>query len=208
MKFSMALPRTPRSEDGFALIEVIVSAAVLALVALAVLSGVDAAAGSSAREKARAVAANLAEQDQERLRSLSVDTLKAVPQVPAISVDGAVYKIKSEAVWITDDKGGTPACGNSTNRSEYLHITTTVTSTIVGSSRVPPVKIDSLYSPNVGYSQTHGTLGVKVLNRNDAPVVGLAVTVDNGLGTQNTDQNGCVWWRSVPVKSYTATIDR
>ena len=34
--------RTPRSEAGFALIEVIVSAAVLAIVALAVLSGIDA----------------------------------------------------------------------------------------------------------------------------------------------------------------------
>ena len=43
----------------------------LAIVALAVLSGIDAANGASAREKARAVAANLAEQDQERLRAMT-----------------------------------------------------------------------------------------------------------------------------------------
>src|SRR4051794_35287774 len=136
MKFSMALPRTPRSEDGFALIEVIVSAAVLALVALAVLSGIDASAGSSAREKARAVASSLAEQDQERMRSMNVDQLLAIPAinkgVQTIPIDGVAYTVTSNAEWITDDQGGTPACGNSSNRSEYMHITTTVTSTIVG----------------------------------------------------------------------------
>ena len=108
MKFTM---RTPRSEAGFALIEVIVSAAVLAIVALAVLSGIDAANGASAREKARAVAASLAEQDQERLRTMPVDMLKNPPQAPDATVDGVTYKIKSEAKWITDDVGGTPGCG-------------------------------------------------------------------------------------------------
>ena len=62
-----------RHQDGFALIEVIVSAAILAVVALAVLSGLDGASASSARERARAVSASLAEQDQERLRSYRFD---------------------------------------------------------------------------------------------------------------------------------------
>ena len=56
-------------QDGYALIEVIVSAAVLAIVALAVLSGIDGATASTARERARAIAGSLAEKDQERLRS-------------------------------------------------------------------------------------------------------------------------------------------
>jgi type II secretory pathway pseudopilin PulG len=55
-----------RSESGFAVIEVIVSAAVLAIVALAVLSGMDGASFSSAREKARAVAGSLAERKRKR----------------------------------------------------------------------------------------------------------------------------------------------
>ena len=126
--------RTPRSEAGFALIEVVVSAAVLAIVALAVLSGIDAANGASAREKARAVAASLAEQDQERLRTMPVDMLKSPPQAPAANVDGVTYTIKSEAKWITDDVGGSPACGVSSgeNQVEYLQIKTTVTSNVVG----------------------------------------------------------------------------
>src|SRR3954466_10655910 len=112
MKLSMAKSRSS-SESGFAMIEVIVSAMVLAIVALAVLSGIDGAQGSSAREKARAVAGSLAEADQERLRSLSVDGLIAVSGEPALTttVDGATYTTKSEAAWVNDDTGGTPSCG-------------------------------------------------------------------------------------------------
>ena len=76
MKNPMDDSRTLRSESGFALIEVIVAAAVLAIVALAVLSGIDAASSTSAREKARAVAASLAEQDQERLRAMTYEQIR------------------------------------------------------------------------------------------------------------------------------------
>src|SRR3954452_7183858 len=104
MKLTMG-PRTPRSsEAGFALIEVIVAAAVLAIVALAVLSGIDGANSASAREKARAVASNLAEQDQERLRAMPVDVLRNPPQSGDMTVDGIKYQVKSEARWITDEQ--------------------------------------------------------------------------------------------------------
>jgi type II secretory pathway pseudopilin PulG len=208
MNVPMALPRTSSSESGFAIIEVIVSAVVLAIVALAVLSGIDAANGSSSREKARAVAANLAEQDQERMRAMSVKTLTAVPQAIPMEVDGVTYTIKSEAVWVTDDTGGTPSCGNSTNNAEYFHITSTVTSAIVG-TRVPAVVIDSLVSPTVSYAQDHGTFGAKVVDRNDVgiPNIDVAAVGASVLPTKKTDQNGCVLWRSIPVGSYTASIN-
>ncbi|WP_028065443.1 type IV pilus modification PilV family protein [Solirubrobacter soli] len=191
------------------MIEVIVSAVVLAIVALAVLSGIDGAQGSSAREKARAVAGALAEQDQERMRSMSVETLRAVPQMAPQTIDGATYTIKSEAQWVTDDTGGTPACGNSSNNAEYFHITTTVTSAITG-TRIPPVKIDSLVSPSVAYSQSHGTIGAKIVDRNGNGLAGIAVsgTGPSALGTQVTDQNGCVLWRSVDVGAYTITLSQ
>jgi|tagenome__1003787_1003787.scaffolds.fasta_scaffold20975833_3 type II secretory pathway pseudopilin PulG len=208
MKLSMAKSRSS-SESGFAMIEVIVSAVVLAIVALAVLSGIDGAQGSSAREKARAVAGALAEQDQERMRSMSVETLAAVPPMPPQTIDGAVYTIKSEAAWVNDDTGGTPACGNSSNKAEYFHITSTVTSAIVG-TRIPPVRIDSLVSPSVAYAQAHGTLGAKIVDRNGNGLAGINVsgTGPDTLAMQTTDQNGCVLWRSVEVGSYKITLSQ
>ena len=112
------------------------------------------------------------------------------------------------ATLVNDDKGGTPACGNSSNNNEYFHITSTVTSNIVG-GRMPPVTIDSLVSPSVSYAQARGTLGVKIVDRNGAGLPGIAVSGSGptALTTQNTDQNGCVVWRSIAIGSYTVIVN-
>src|SRR5262245_6913619 len=123
----------PRNQDGFALIEVVVSAAVLAVLALAVLSGIDGATASTARERARAVAASLAEQDQERMRGFRFDELATVAQQPDQVIDGVTYSIKSEATWVVDNGNVSPTCGTSgAKQSEYLRIVSTVTSALVG----------------------------------------------------------------------------
>jgi type II secretory pathway pseudopilin PulG len=207
MRIAMATTRASSSQSGFAIIEVVVSAAVLAIVALAVLSGIDGATGSSGREKARAIASSLAEKDQERLRAMSVDSLKALAVATPYSypVDGVTYTVKSDAQWVTDDTGGTPSCGNSSNNAEYFHITSTVTSSTVG-SKIAPVKIDSLVSPSVAYSQGHGTLGAKIVDRAGKGLANIDVS-GTGLTTQKTDQNGCVMWRSVPVGNYTVSVN-
>jgi type II secretory pathway pseudopilin PulG len=200
------------SESGFALIEVIVSAAVLAIMAMAVLSGIDAASNSSAREKARAVAASLAEQDQERMRAMSVETLAGLNETRAVPVDGVSYTVKSEAKWVTDDQGGTPSCGNSSKNNEYLHISTTVTSKIVGKN-VKSIKVDSLVAPSVVWSSTHGILGVKVVDRNGVGVTG--VTVSPKLASpafapssSATDASGCAIFRQIPIGTYSIEISK
>jgi type II secretory pathway pseudopilin PulG len=208
-------PRTPRSsEAGFALVEVIVAAAVLAIVALAVLSGIDGATAASTREKARAVASDLAEQDQERLRAMPVDVLKDPPQMNKtgdVPIDGVMYKVKSEAKFITDDLGGEPACGASSSQVEYLHIVTTVTSAVVG-SRIPAVTVDSLVSPTTDYAEDHGALGVKIVDRSAKKgVQGITVTATSPTYSppaEVTDATGCVVFNSMPVGTYTVTVNQ
>jgi type II secretory pathway pseudopilin PulG len=212
MKAPMVLLRNARSDSGFALIEAVVSAAVLAVIALAVLSGIDAASGSSAREKARAVAASLAEADQERLRAMPVEMLSTLGTAAPVIVDGVSYTVDSRAEWVTDDTGGTPSCGNASNNNQYLHITSTGTSSVVG-VRITPVKIDSLVAPSVVYSSTHGTLGVKVVDRNAAGVQNVSVTVINSSPaytppTAFTDAAGCVLFRNAPIGTYTIKLNR
>ncbi len=207
----MASRSLARSESGFALIEAVVSAAVLAIVAMAVLSGIDTASSSSAREKARSVAANLAEQDQERLRSMSITSLAALGANPPVVVDGVKYTVTSKAVWVTDDSGGTPSCGNSSKNNDYMHITSTVTSSIVGQS-IKAVRIDSLVAPSVAYSSTHGTLGVKVVDRNGIGVPGIVVSPSMtspssyAPATLATDSQGCALFRTIPIGTYAISI--
>src|SRR3954471_21392220 len=134
------------NESGFAMIEVIVSAAVLAMLALAVLSGIDGASRATGREKARSTAATVAEQDQERMRSLQIGTLSNAYDVTRhVSVDGVNYDVRSTAKWV-DDGGGTAVSCSTGPQADYLQITSSVTSNTVG-TRIAPVTLTSLLSP-------------------------------------------------------------
>ena len=216
MKYPMDDSRTYRSESGFALIEVIVAAAVLAIVALAVLSGIDAASSTSAREKARAVAASLAEQDQERMRGMTYEQVNEKPNVKQqdpINVDGTTYKIESEVNLVTDDIGGTPECGDEGTQVTYVHITSTVTTPDTGTigTKIRPVKVDSLIPPTQKWAEGHGTLGVKVVDRSATKGVrNLSVSATSPGYTppnETTDQNGCAVFKDVPVGTYTITLN-
>jgi type II secretory pathway pseudopilin PulG len=207
-------------EAGFALIEVIVSAAVLAIIALSVLGGIDAATSSTGREKARSVAAVLAEKDQERLRSLQFDQLAAIQKTPPppqnVTVDGVQYTISSQAQWINDGTGvkvtctSDPLAGSQIGKNgDYLQISSIVTSAVVG-TRVPAVRVDSIAAPSVAYSSTHGSIGVKVSDANGQPVQSIAVTLTKPDGTtdaKQTNSDGCALWQGVDAGSYGASLN-
>lgn len=208
MRAVMDIRSRINAERGFALIEVIVSAAVLALVALAVLSGIDGATSAAGREKARSVAAALAEKDQERLRSMPVEQLAsyAAPASPIV-VDGATYNVDSKVEWVRDSTGGTISCANDNKQADYLHITSTVTSNIVG-SRTKPVRIDSIVAPNIEYSTTHGSLAVKVVNAAGQGVPGVGVSLAGASSPlpQSTNEQGCALFQMIAVGDYIVTL--
>lgn len=203
-----------RNQDGFALIEVIVSAAVLAIIALAVLAGIDGATASTARERARAVAASLAEQDQERMRALRFDELtklvgvdvKDASRNQSFSVDGVTYNVNSEVTFQADSGTTTSGCGTNPKQNDYLRVITTVTSAMVG-KRVPAVKLESLVAPPVS-----GALVVKVVDAKNQPVSGVAVTtVATKTGRSysgTTNDQGCVPFVGVDSGEHKVTISK
>ena len=94
----------------------------------------------------------------------------------------------------------------------YLHITTTVTSKIVGKT-IKPVKIDSLVPPTRRLEQqAHGTLGVKVVDRNGVGVTGVAVSPDVSPAfaptSSATDATGCAVFQDIPIGTYTIRLER
>jgi len=183
---------------------------VLAVVALAVLSGIDGANYSSARERARATAGALAEKDQERMRSIKFDKLADPGQPYTVNVDNVDYLVTPKAQWITDDANATPVCGDSGAQAEYLRISSTVTSNIIG-VRTAPVTIESMIAPSVTYAQGHGTLAVKVVAGKTARAAGLTVTaIPKTAGTQltaTTNSEGCALFRSIAKGDYTMRLN-
>ena len=113
------------------LIEVMVGALILAITTTAVLSGLDGAQKTGGRNKARSVAAALAEQDQERMRSLPVaDLLPLVttPYTRPVAVKGVNYTVTSSASYATDPGSASTGCSASAKTQTNLRILSSVTS--------------------------------------------------------------------------------
>jgi Tfp pilus assembly protein PilE len=97
------------AEHGVTLVETLISAAILVVVVIAVLASLDASAHTAAINRSRTVAASLAENDLERMRSLPAATLSTFTgEEVERTVGAAKYTVKSEAEWV-HDASGTPA---------------------------------------------------------------------------------------------------
>src|SRR4051794_2370949 len=207
-------PSRAGGDAGFALIEALMSAIVLAVVSLAVLAGIEGATSSTARERSRSVAAALAEQDQERMRAMSAEQLADWTDNPpanrTVTVKGVDFTVQSTTRWIIDKTGGTASCVNNSASVDYLQIQTKVTSSLVG-KRIAPVEMSSLVAPPV--SKAKGTLAVQVNNRDSVGISGLTVnatskTDGSTLVAEQTNALGCAIFINVPADSYTVTLNQ
>ena len=191
------------------MIEAIVASALLVVVALGVLKGLDTAQHSSGREKARAVAAALTEQDQERLRAFRAVDLAEYDETRTITVNNAPYEIVSKGDWIKDSTGGTSSCNNTGAEADYMRITTTTTSGLINSP-IPPITMSSLVAPPAGkFNVNQGTLGVQVNNRDGVGTEGIPVSIAGPASdTKDTNSAGCAIFPSIPIGSYTATVTK
>ena len=168
------------------------ASALLVVVALGVLKGLDSAQRSSGREKARSAAAALTEQDQERLRSFRAVDLANYDETRTVMVNNVKYTIVSQSDWVRDATGGTESCNSNTVQADYMKITSTTTSGLINTP-IPPIKMSSLVAPPVGaFGDNQGTLGVQVNDRNGIGVPGVSVTITGPTSISNpTNSAGC-----------------
>jgi type II secretory pathway pseudopilin PulG len=188
------------------LIEVMVGSVVLAIATVALLDGLDGAQSTGTRNKARTVAAALAEQDQERLRSmpvLSVVDMIGTPQTRTVTVRNVNYTVKSTATWAPDN-GGVISCSNNTRTASNVRIVSEVTS---GATR-GTVDEASLVTPPAGtVAEGLGRAIVKVVDRDQVGSPGVPVTLTGPANyTLNTNSLGCAIFSFIPVGSYTASV--
>ena len=190
------------------MVEAIVAAMLLVMVALGVLKGLDTAQQSSGREKARSTAAALTEQDQERLRSFRAVDLANYDETRTINVNNVDYTVQSQVDWIRDSTGGTQSCNNSATQADYMRITSTTTSNLVNTP-IAPITQSSLVAPPVGaFGANEGTLGVQVNGRDGTGKEDVSVTITGPTTVTNpTNSAGCAIFAYVPVGAYTAKVD-
>jgi Tfp pilus assembly protein PilV len=195
-------------EAGFALIEALVGAVILVVIAVATLGAIDRAQKTSGFAKNKSVAAALAEQDQARLRGLPADSLSTYATNHAasrtVTINGLNYTVASTVDWIRDSTGGTLSCTNNSSQADYLKMTSTVSA-----NSIQPVKLTSLSAPPLAYSASRGTLVVQV-NDGATPAVGVqgvSVTISGPVSQSGTTNAlGCAVFGFVPAGDYTVSI--
>jgi hypothetical protein len=191
------------------MIEAVVAAALLVIVVLGVLKGLDTANESSGREKARAVAAALTEQDQERLRSFRAVDLNNYDRQLDVTVNKVKYTVESKAEWVRDSTGGTASCNNTANQADYLRIVSKTTSGFV-TTPIPPITMASLVAAPIGaYNANQGTLGVQVNNRDGQGVEDVNVSIAGASTADNlTNEVGCAIFAYITAGAYTITLNQ
>jgi Tfp pilus assembly protein PilV len=198
--------RRLEAEDGFALIEVLAAAVLLVVVSLATLSVFDTSQQVSARSRARSVAADLAQQDQERMRGMRAVDLSNYHWGHTVTIPGGgSYAVDSRADWIRD-AGGAESCTVSNTQADYLRITSTVTNPALGK----PVSMASLVAPPVAaFDANRGTLTVMVTDRDGQPASGVDVAISGPTSLGDTTNSlGCAVFSHIPVGTYSATTHR
>ena len=187
-----------REQDGFSIIEVLVSALLLAMIAGSVYTSLDGASAATRGIKARAIASGLAQADQERMRAFKHSSLYALNATYTQSVAGVVYTVNSKAAWV-NDQGATANCSTSDTEADYIEIISTVTWPTIGTRK--PVVQQSLIAP------TSAGLAIQVNNRAGTGVGNAAVTA---VGPQTfsgtTNASGCVAFGPITAGNYTVTL--
>jgi hypothetical protein len=192
------------SQDGFALMEVIVSAAVLLIVVLGVLAGIDAVSRTAAANQGRTVAATLAEKDLERLRAFRTDDLTNLAKKPEetskVKVGKIEWTIVSKVQLVADTTGEEVSCSVPTGKGRYLRITSTVSG---GAGK--PVVMSSIVAPQ----PNKGTLTALVLNARNEPVKDLPVeAIGPSPATKATNALGCAIFGDSEAGSYALRLNQ
>jgi len=198
--------RSAAQEHGFTLIEVLMTALLVALIAAATATALIATAVTSADQRHRTQAGEVAEQDQQRLRGLSAEQLDGLDQNRVVTLDGTAYQVNSTATFLSSS--GSTSCGASgSGAAAYFRIVSTVNwsaNVIPGSSadREPPVVAESVITPPAG-----GILLAQVQDQTDAGLAGVTVAASGpDYASGITDSTGCTELADLGAGTYTVTF--
>jgi YD repeat-containing protein len=193
-----------REERGWLMMEIMVGAVALIITGLAIYSGLDRSSRTSGQNRNRSVAAFLAQQDQERLRSLDTSVLIGyikTPYTQTQNVSGTNYTVTSNVAWANDSNGTATSCASSSTLATYLKISSTVTDP---TAKNGPVTIDSIMSPRAD----QGGASVQIVNRTGTTgVSGIPVALDQDASKNDTtDSNGCAQFGFLKGTAYTVSF--
>jgi Tfp pilus assembly protein PilV len=193
------------AERGSLLIEVMVAAVLVAVMGAALFGALDSSAKVSGVAKARAGAAAVGQDDQERMRAMPIVALNNMRQHRSLVVGKIAYTVDSRADWLADANGATDCTANGA-AADYLKITSTVDATNVPGLK--PVVVVSSVTPAPGTFQgNEGSAAVTVVDRAGIGIPGLTVNINGPtFASDVTDSKGCAFFGYEPSGDYTGLV--
>ncbi len=201
-----------RSQDGFLLIEVLISALMLGLIAVATVTGLQAVDDGDANQRFHNEAILLAAQSQEELRSdpvSALETLLRAPHTYTQTVSGNTYTVTQQVHELSSKEEATTCTvvSNGAYVAPNFRISSTVTWKFLKAGH--PVTESSIITP-----PTSSSLEVDVVNTGSPPtgVSGVTVLVsfdayESGTPIKDegtTSSQGCVFFTG--IRSTSATV--
>jgi type II secretory pathway pseudopilin PulG len=192
------------SEDGFVLIEILVSALVLVIASAGVVALLQTTVHTQAAERHASEAYSLAQEDQARLATMRVEQLWALDETRTITLNQTQFTVHSTGNAINDITSA-PSCGEGTYKVDYVQVTSAVT--WPGMSNAEKARIVSKLAPSKGsLSPTKGSLAVSVTNQAQAPMPGVSFYGGSGAINGSTDATGCAIFPNLPEGNYSVTV--
>ncbi|WP_431804008.1 carboxypeptidase regulatory-like domain-containing protein [Microbacterium sp. bgisy203] len=198
-----------RNEDaGFTLVEVVVAMIVFAVIATGFLYVLTSAMTMSRDTRARIVAANLASQQIDLIRSAKT-VFDVKNETRTATLNGDRFEIATSWSWATST-GATVTCeaGAASGSFSYKKVTVEVTWDNMSGR---PVYSDTAYTPRAKINDpTKGTVLVGVIDAYGEGVSGATVTLDPspGIDAVTTDSDGCAYLLKVPEGEYDVIVNK
>jgi type II secretory pathway pseudopilin PulG len=206
-----------RAEDGFTLLEVVITAFIVGLIVVSTFTGFSVVSDKTADQRRHSQANELAAESQEQLRSDPANTLEALESSPhsyTQTLNGTKYTITESAKYISDTSQGTTCASPSSTEagktsSSYLQITSVVTWASLEAS--PRVEQSSIVTPPTGSSLELSAVNGAVPEEGVANISGAVeyTGVEASSPTKvegTTGSLGCVVFGAIPATAATLTL--
>ncbi|MCZ7536380.1 MAG: prepilin-type N-terminal cleavage/methylation domain-containing protein [Acidimicrobiia bacterium] len=195
-----------RSADarGFTILEMVMALSLFGIIMLGIATTVDSGLNLTRNNRNRSVAANLAAQEMDLVRTSNFVTL--APASTVQEVGDVPYTVNRELTWVPKSASNGP-CDGSGGSPQLLRVRVSVTWPSMRG--VTPVVSDSAMTPPVGaYDPNTGHIAVKVLDRDAAPSFGSSVTATGPeTRTLPTNSDGCAFFAYLTPGTYTVSLN-
>ena len=179
--------RRSGDEAGFTMVEMMMAIFIFGLVITGLAVGMASSLNLTRQNRNRSIAANLASQQMDTVRSMDFDDLNDVTQqaqpttLDARASTACPTPFSQYTRWVyKSETGATPGpCQAPPSTANPLAYISVVTSVSWNDMRgVPPVTSSTVVTPPVGiYDQTDGHIAATVLTRDGAPAPGVTVSI-------------------------------